>query len=270
MRNALKHRRAFTLVELVVVIGVIALLAGLLLPMVFRSFRQGKRVRLAADLQAIEAGLNAYKTDFGDFPRFPMGFDPTNPDTAPDRGARLLCRALLGPGPAVGAPTSGFDGADGPGFRLRAGGLGKVWGPYIAIDKFKATSSDETARLRDTDGNVILYYPAKPGNVDISPPAQKMGFVADAPPNAPVIAPQIAPLYNAADNSGFLAVASMRAILGDANADGVIDTAAGEKAMTQAPYLLWDVGVDGKFGLTPKGYTDDVTNFDIPVGLFKN
>src|SRR4051812_12379949 len=125
MRTTPQTRRAFTLVELMVVMGIIALLAGLLLPMLFRSLRQGKRIRLAADLQALEAGLNAYKTDFGDFPRFPMGFDPTNPDTATDRGARLLCRALLGPGPAVGAAGTAFDGADGPGFRVRVGGLGK-------------------------------------------------------------------------------------------------------------------------------------------------
>jgi hypothetical protein len=68
-----------------------------------------------------------------------------------------------------------------------------------------------------------------------------------------------------------MTLASMRAILGDNNPpDGVIDPAVGEKAATQAPYLLWDTGVDGKFGLTPKGTTDDVTNFEIAPGLFKN
>ena len=90
MRKLPKNRRGFTLVELVVVMGVIALLAGLLLPMIFRAQRAGKRTRLAADLQTIETGLNAYKTDFGDFPRFPIGYDPANLDVAPDVGARLL------------------------------------------------------------------------------------------------------------------------------------------------------------------------------------
>jgi prepilin-type N-terminal cleavage/methylation domain-containing protein len=298
MRYTLKTRRGFTLTELVVVMAVIALLAALLLPMVFRSMRAGKRARLAADLQAIETGLNAYKADFGDYPRFPVGYDPANQDTQKDRGARLLCRALLSPGAENGAAGSGFDGFNGPGFRVarRPGPdgvlntnddtlLGKTYGPYIVPDKFKTTEpNDASAKLLDNEGHIILYYPARPGNVDINT-VNAAGFVNLANPNpaTPYTAPQIAPLYEAYDNlqveattakpfppgTTLLPVSAMKTILGDKNGDGAIDN--GENAVTQAPYLLWSAGVDGIYGFAPnKDTTDDVTNFEIPPGLFKN
>src|SRR4051794_24350654 len=66
------NRHGFTLTEMLVVIGVLVLVAGLLLPMLTRAYRQSSRARTAADLQAIAAGLEAYKQDFGDYPDIPM------------------------------------------------------------------------------------------------------------------------------------------------------------------------------------------------------
>jgi type II secretory pathway pseudopilin PulG len=274
---------------MIVVMAVIVLLATILLPMLLKVYGRGKKTRASADLQAIAVGLDAYKADFGDYPRFPQAYVVGNPDIAPDRGARLLCRALLGPGPANGTATSGFDGADGPGFRgaRRAGAdgvlytaddslLGKVWGPYINAEKFKTTTPlNETAKLLDGDGKVILYYPAKTGNVNIGMPAAQKGYCWNVPPNAAVPANQVAPLYNSADNSFYLPTAAtpyaINVILGDTNSDGVIDPATGEKAATQQPYLLWTPGADGMYGLDSKNpkTTDDVVNFDIPSDLVR-
>jgi prepilin-type N-terminal cleavage/methylation domain-containing protein len=264
--------KGFTLTEMIVVMAVIVLLATILLPMLLKVYGRGKKTRASADLQAIAVGLDAYRADFGDYPRFPMAYVAGNTDTAKDRGARLLCRALLAPGPEAGAGTSGFDGAAGPGFRLRPGGLSKVWGPYINAEKFKTTTPlDETAKLLDSDGKVILYFPAKTGNVNIGPPAANQGFVASRDPTTPIPpATAVAPLYNSWDNETYLALASMRRILGDANGDGVIDPATNEKAATQQPYLLWTPGSDGNYGIDTKLVTDDVVNFDIPSDLVKN
>ena len=63
------QRRAFTLVELMVVIGIIALLGTILLPMANRARAAAKRVTMQSDLQAIANAIEAYKHDFGDIPR---------------------------------------------------------------------------------------------------------------------------------------------------------------------------------------------------------
>ena len=83
---------AFTLAEVVVVVAIIALLVATLLPMLNRARHTAKRARLAMDLNTIGIALDAYRGDFGDYPR------PSEMDyTENTRGAAILCRALLGP-----------------------------------------------------------------------------------------------------------------------------------------------------------------------------
>ncbi len=60
---------AFTLVEMLVVIGIIVLLIGIAVPMLNRAWKNAVRTRMAADLQAIATGLDAYRQDFKDYPR---------------------------------------------------------------------------------------------------------------------------------------------------------------------------------------------------------
>ncbi len=74
MLQAIDHRpagqrRAFTIIELLVVIGIIVLLAGILLPMLFKARNSATRTRIAADLNTVATALDAYKQDFGDYPR---------------------------------------------------------------------------------------------------------------------------------------------------------------------------------------------------------
>src|SRR5438874_1992524 len=64
-----KKDRAFTLVELLTVIGIIVLLMALGLPALFKAWRSSQRAKGAADFQIIGSALEAFKQDFGDYPR---------------------------------------------------------------------------------------------------------------------------------------------------------------------------------------------------------
>ncbi len=326
-----RPRAGFTLIEILVVVGIIVVLAGIALPMLMKSYKSAIVTRTRADLQSIALALEAYKADCGDYPRFddsnaadasatPPGqsADPLN--IQQDRGARLLCRALLGPGPAAltGGASFGFkasgaeqapDGADGFGFRKRPGAAGTVYGPYVQSDKFKLGNSAAQApgqppawdtvgftdaTLLDGNGHTILYYPAAPGNPQIT--GSTGAFVSTAAKGKPLgsgTPPTVRPLYNGFDNNVYGETApppypymvllpdiELQYILGDRNNDGVIGM--GETAATVQPYLLWTAGPTGFYGLQPAtaaGATavpsgpaykcDAVCNFDIPTDLRK-
>src|SRR5260370_25313252 len=62
-------RRAFTIIELLVVISIIIILAGLILSTVGYVQEKGARSRAEAEIAAISAALESYKADNGIYPR---------------------------------------------------------------------------------------------------------------------------------------------------------------------------------------------------------
>lgn len=68
-RPSSQSRRAYTLLELLAVLTVIAILAGIVLGVGRRAAESGKSARARAELAAIAASLEAYKRTYGDYPR---------------------------------------------------------------------------------------------------------------------------------------------------------------------------------------------------------
>src|SRR5882762_9589619 len=61
-------RRGFSIVELLVVTGIITVLVALLLPSLNRAREQANRTRCMSNLRQIGLALTIYKNDFRDYP----------------------------------------------------------------------------------------------------------------------------------------------------------------------------------------------------------
>jgi type II secretory pathway pseudopilin PulG len=123
-------RRASTLWELLVAIGIVAVLAIVLAGVGIRLRRSAQTTGQRASFQTIESALTAYYQDFGDYPRnsilpkWNTRQDGAGGAVTPAPLFYSLATALLGPGPAVTQTVHGElqigDGNDGPGFRSQS------------------------------------------------------------------------------------------------------------------------------------------------------
>jgi type II secretory pathway pseudopilin PulG len=259
----------FTLVELLVVIGVIVLLIGLLVPMINKAYKTAVRSRITSDLHVIIQGLEAYKLDQRDYPRLALPDEYPNhqPDATgqltPIDGAVLLCWALYAPGPDVAAtPNIQPDGANGPGFRQR-GTTGTVYGPYIAVnalrignisDPMLPGNDDRRGVFVDRYDKPIYYCPARPNSSDKI--RQGQGCLWPYEGNG------LAPMWDyhyfdtITQNPGGVAGVS-NATLSTVLHTDPSGAYIGTDPPFIAPFLLWDAGVNQDYN-NPKSYVSNI------------
>lgn len=82
MKNELKHcrpfrhihdRQGFTLIEIMVVMVILGILAGLIVPRIMDRPEEARRTKAAIQIQAIEQALKLYKLDNGEYPSTEQG-----------------------------------------------------------------------------------------------------------------------------------------------------------------------------------------------------
>ncbi len=93
-------RRGFTMIELLVVISIIAVLAGLVAAVASGASKASKRKKAQGQIMAIQEALEAYKAEYGNYPRPVGGTDD------PKASAQMLYQAVSGDG------TNMIDGAE--------------------------------------------------------------------------------------------------------------------------------------------------------------
>ena len=71
----MKDQKGFTLIEIMVVIIILGMLAGLVLPRILGQEETAKRKVAMTQIRALEGGLDHYKLDNGSYPTTDQGFD---------------------------------------------------------------------------------------------------------------------------------------------------------------------------------------------------
>ncbi len=75
MRRRKRREKAFTLIELMIVIVIIGILATLLIPRIMERPEEARRIKAKADIKTIESALKLYKIDNGVYPTTEQGLE---------------------------------------------------------------------------------------------------------------------------------------------------------------------------------------------------
>ena len=160
-------RRAFTLIELILVVGIIIVLSGLVLSTVGYARKKGARARAETEIAAMSAACENYKADNAVYPNSTGagGTDGLDPLTTTLANYQMPCRYMYG-------EISGdrdFNGT--PDTNVR---------PYMAFKEssllradmsIPPSSSNPVTAIRDPFGNSYGYSTAKAAN-----PGGTIGF----------------------------------------------------------------------------------------------
>jgi general secretion pathway protein G len=90
MRGFLRDQRGFSLIELLVVIIILGLIAGLVGPRLFGRVGQSKQAAARAQIELLGAGLDQYRLDIGAYPPSGAGFAGAGTKSQPGQLERTL------------------------------------------------------------------------------------------------------------------------------------------------------------------------------------
>jgi prepilin-type N-terminal cleavage/methylation domain-containing protein len=160
VKTAPRARRGFTLVEMLTVIAIIVLLAGMLLPAIAEAQRKVYQYASRSQIRSIETALNAFKQDWREYPNSNV------PGNFGDGGAVLytaICRTFtVGGGPAYGPYYARSDDE-------LSTSINPAWVSTLAVTPLPgvipASAANTTPYILDRipPGMPVLYWKSFPG-----------------------------------------------------------------------------------------------------------
>jgi type II secretion system protein G len=107
---------AFTLIELLIVVAIIAILAAIAVPNFLEAQTRGKIARVKSDMRTLATAIESYRVDYATYP--PGSAGNQNP---PSGGFRLLTRPIAY---VTNIPFDPFDETDRNGYEFATGQVG--------------------------------------------------------------------------------------------------------------------------------------------------
>ncbi len=155
--HASLHSRGFTLIEMLVVITIIAVLAGIAFPVANGVMRRARNVKVQTVVKDLQVAVNGYHTEYSG--RFPVPADSGSDTTVNTEDSEFL-GALLG---EEDNPMNAREVAfiELPLAKNGVGGLSGTEGSYSLVDEW----GNPYVVIMDTDGNNRLENPDT-GNQD--------------------------------------------------------------------------------------------------------
>ena len=150
-RGTRNHTTAFTLIELLIAIAIIAILAAIALPNFLEAQIRAKVAKAQADMRSLAGALEAYRTDYNEYPPTPIALGPGFRDFRP----------LTTPVAYIAQPPRDpfWDAGQrdpGPGGYFREGYYRYGAMPLTGASRW-ALASDGPDRVSDT--NPLVFYP---------------------------------------------------------------------------------------------------------------